>query len=175
MNEHRKQELAALVDAEFDGLADQASRTRLQELLCGDPAAQAWFVECCQLRAMLTWEHGGLPPVEFGDLRIPSVRVEESPSLRRSAQRRQVLTVAASLLFLATAGWLVYEFMAKTGSPAARTAADHCSSGSRAARGRRLADDQQSRVGRNRRSGDTRRVRFQLDADAQVGVAARPT
>ena len=120
MTEEHQNEIAELVDAQLDG-TDRATDGRLRDLLRNDPDAQAWYVEYCQLHAMLAWEHGGMPSVDFASVETTRPRPEMAVSITRSARRWQSLAIAASLLFLVSAGLLVYDRVVKPGAPVANT------------------------------------------------------
>ena len=67
MNDATRQEIADLLSRHFDGYAEESDTQRLKELL-RDEAARNWYYQNCQMHAMLRWEHGDLPTVEFDDV-----------------------------------------------------------------------------------------------------------
>ena len=67
MSDEKYAELAGLLQTQLDGTIDKVTKQRLAELLRGDPAAQAYYVEFCQMHAMLAWEHGVLTEIEADD------------------------------------------------------------------------------------------------------------
>ncbi len=93
MNQQTRQELVELVELQVDRSADHATRRRLADLVRDDPEARRFYVEQCELHAMLAWEHGVLPEVPFhGGRRLP-VPARWSWSLRWAGW-----AIAASLL-----------------------------------------------------------------------------
>ncbi len=67
------QELAELLSAQTEGDLDAASARRLAELLRSDAEAMRFYVEYCQVHAILAWEHGvlGTPPPEAAPCPMP--------------------------------------------------------------------------------------------------------
>ncbi|MEW4564211.1 LamG-like jellyroll fold domain-containing protein [Bremerella sp. JC770] len=104
MDPNKAKEFEALINSLLDdGLTDQ-EKQQLAELLDGDPEAQERYTEHCQMHAMLAWEHGVLPEVNFD-----SAKTTPSPSRGTNSIRLwQLFAVAASILFVVAFGWSVY-------------------------------------------------------------------
>ncbi len=121
MTEEHKEEIAELIDRLLDGSADDATRERLKDLLRDNDDVQEYYVEYCQLHAMLTWEHGGMPPVDFEKREITNTISVVNEAFTRSVRRWQSLAIATSLMFLASAAWLIYDAVTEPASPSAKT------------------------------------------------------
>ena len=86
MSEENLKELAEILKSQLDGTLDEVPKHRLAELLRGDRTAQAYYVEFCQMHAMLSWEHGVLGEVET-DASPHSVWHNEAKSKRQPARQ----------------------------------------------------------------------------------------
>ena len=117
MTDEQKLEIAALVNDQFDGSINEETRGRLQELLRGDPDAQEWYVEYCQLHSMLAWDHGGLPQVQFTGIENGHTQRSLATSTTRKDRRWRSLAIATSLLFIISAGLLSYNLITDSTMP----------------------------------------------------------
>ncbi|TWT78907.1 FecR protein [Planctomycetes bacterium CA13] len=106
MNDRKQLQLSEVLKAQTEGGADEATMSRLAELLRDDPEAQAYYVEYSQMHAMLAWEHGVLPEVTFDDSSPSLLHSEKNASSEiRSMRRWRQLAIAATLLLVTSAGW----------------------------------------------------------------------
>ena len=102
MTKKKRDQLKQLLIQQTDGKIDAESIARLGDLLRDDREAQQFYVEHCQMHAMLAWEHGVMPVV-----------FEESYSESAGRARtnlpafRVVLVIAASILLVLGVGWLI--------------------------------------------------------------------
>ena len=108
MNDQKQEQLAGLLELLLDGSADDFSKQKIVELLRDDPDAQQWYVEYCQMHAMLAWEHGALPAFVFDVAPQNQSFDSERLSLKRLSRRWQWLAICASILFAFSVGMLVY-------------------------------------------------------------------
>jgi ferric-dicitrate binding protein FerR (iron transport regulator) len=119
MNDQKIAELDELLKSQIDGTVDGAELNRLADLLRNDPEAQAYYVEYCQIHAMLEWEHGVLAEVAFDQT---SDGVSLSSLFQRSLRRWRVLAIAASVLFVVSASWIGYDLWTRHSEPVANSA-----------------------------------------------------
>lgn len=125
MNESSRKEVIELFDSGIDGSLTDERKKRLAELLRDDPAARKLYVEHCQMHAMLAWEHGTLDALAFQESGpVESVSHEPSDGAQ-SARRWRWSAIAASVLFIATASWMVRIERAPSGQPVAESNSNH--------------------------------------------------
>jgi len=72
MNQTTEEKIVSLVESMIDGEMTGMMRQELAVLVHDDLEARALYIKQCQLHAMLAWEHGILPSVEFESLPAPS-------------------------------------------------------------------------------------------------------
>lgn len=104
MDPNKKKELSILVNTLLDESLTEADQQRLAELLQGDPEAQEYYAEYCQVHAMLAWEHGVLADVAFDSAKT----TPRNRNSRNSVRLWQLLALAVSVMFLATLTWSIY-------------------------------------------------------------------
>ena len=100
--------LAGFID---DQLTQEESK-RLAELIQSDPAARKLYLEHCQMHANLRWEHGVL-----GEIDLPEDEEEETTIVEFPVWKRwqRPLTIAASVLMLASIAWITIAPKVRTG------------------------------------------------------------
>ncbi|MEL7500012.1 MAG: LamG-like jellyroll fold domain-containing protein [Planctomycetota bacterium] len=104
MDKLKKAELFEIIESTFDGTCDKAMQLRLEQLLRDDPEARDFYIEQCQLHSMLAWEHGTLVGcgIELDDQ-------VSAKSRNRLLHRWRLVAAVASVLFLFSISWLVYQ------------------------------------------------------------------
>jgi|GEM_PF-632203 len=72
MDQTVEAKIAGLIESMIDGQNTDQTRQELAALIRDDPDARDIYIRQCQLHAMLAWEHGVLPSVEFDTLQVRS-------------------------------------------------------------------------------------------------------
>ena len=102
MTDGKRDQLKQLLIQQTDGKLDAESIARLGVLLRDDREAQQFYVEHCQMHAMLAWEHGVMPAL------FEESRSESADRTRpRKFQLRNLLAIAASVMLVFGVGWLM--------------------------------------------------------------------
>ena len=65
MSDSHLDELGDLCQAAVDGGLDDAGQRRLNELVCSDDEACAFYVDYLEVHALLAWRHGAVEPLEL--------------------------------------------------------------------------------------------------------------
>ena len=108
MTETKHKQIAELIELLLDGSADESSGERIVDLLRDDPDAQLWYVEYCQMHAMLAWEHGAIPAVGVDDVPLGHLSDSERVAFQRQTQRWRWLAICASILLAVSVGLLAF-------------------------------------------------------------------
>ncbi|MCH1441344.1 MAG: FecR domain-containing protein [Rubripirellula sp.] len=85
----------------IDGTLDPEAASQLQELLRTDPHAMSLYIDFCEMHAALAWENGQV----IADI-TPAV-VDHKRTWIRSAPLLRMVAIAATLLVIASSGWLL--------------------------------------------------------------------
>ena len=108
-NLDRFEELEKLLSALADDELDVAGRTRIGELLEGDPEACEFYLDYMSLHAHLDQELGSVEPVQFLE-KLPQAHIEEATTIYLATRQppppplwRQPWTIAAAAAVLAGA------------------------------------------------------------------------
>jgi hypothetical protein len=104
---HRFEELEKLLNALADEELDVAGRTRIGELLDGDPEACEFYLDYMALHAHLEQELGSVEPVQFLE-KLPQEQIEEATTIYLATRQppappvwKQPWTMAAAAAVLA--------------------------------------------------------------------------
>ncbi|GAA4437027.1 LamG-like jellyroll fold domain-containing protein [Bremerella cremea] len=108
MDSQKQQELTELINLLLDDHLSDSQRDRLSELLRDDREAQQLYAEYCQAHAMLAWEHGVLPEVDFDPMLSERLPTEQSTSRLQALRWWQRFALAASVLCMLTLGSSIY-------------------------------------------------------------------
>ncbi|TWU31795.1 LamG-like jellyroll fold domain-containing protein [Novipirellula artificiosorum] len=105
MKEEKRDELLKLLELHFDKSAGPESRRRLADLVIDDTEAQTFYVEQCQLHAMLAWEHGVMPEVTFAEETASTGNSRAFTDRMESAARWRRIAIAACILLFSSLIW----------------------------------------------------------------------
>ena len=111
MNDEKFEELAELLKSQLDGTPDDATKRRLADLLRNDPEAQTYYVEYCQIHAMLAWEHGVLSVDAIRESSDSDLSTTPMPKRRPESRRWQWFAVAATLVLSVSGSWFSYNLL----------------------------------------------------------------
>ncbi|UUO07210.1 FecR domain-containing protein [Blastopirellula sp. J2-11] len=117
MTPQTRKELGELINSQLDDSISDDDRRRLADLLRDDREAQRYYVENCQVHSMLAWEHGVLSETPFESATSAPSPTGNQQTVKSSAQRWQLCALAATVLFLATFVWSVYQASISKKSP----------------------------------------------------------
>ncbi len=107
MNIQTQEKIISLIEEMIEGASTEESRRELVALITNDTEARKFYISQCQLHAMLSWEHGVLPSVQF-DSALPAIK----PVSKRNTQSyfpQMALWVCALLGIIAAVGFLFWE------------------------------------------------------------------
>ncbi|KAA1260248.1 FecR protein [Rubripirellula obstinata] len=104
MDESKRAELQELMQLQLDQGLETQQRVKLSDLLRDDQQAQEFYVEFCQLHAMLAWEHGVLPEVAFDSdpTTAGSKTTQRMVSSHNVTRRWKGLAIAATTILVAS-------------------------------------------------------------------------
>lgn len=124
MNKDPLNELTELLALQMDGTLNDASRERLRSLLRNHLDAQRIYIEHCQIHTMLAWENGGLPSTiidELSGAKTPNIIRSRGWSITPSVR---MLAMAASIIFVFSTAWIIWNRRSHFESTMARLPAD---------------------------------------------------
>ncbi len=109
MTEATRREIIELFDAGIDAQSPLDQKQRVAELIRNDDEAQAFFIEMCQMHAMLAWEHGAIDAMSFEE--FPAETQRDPRDLLLIIRRWRLVALAASLLLVVTVCWMTLAAM----------------------------------------------------------------
>lgn len=101
MDQPTEEKIVSLVELMIDGQSSAKTRQELTELIRDNTQARDFYIRQCQLHAMLAWEHGVLPSVEFDSKTAP----QKTSMLRSFLPRMSVSLIAFVLLIGGVSFW----------------------------------------------------------------------